>query len=119
MIIYGFLFLLIQFFIFGGSIEIVMRCESVASPRRFLNRVFIVFIWEKEHSTEVVPTGIAKHTFVRILKFGHIVSNCCHPSVELLYTLGKFSTGNSIHCSMQTTNFPFTVMCNILVLDSI
>ena len=103
-----------------------MRCESGISPRRFLNRVFIIFIGEKERSIEAVPTGIAKHTFVRILKFGHIVSNIelvdnsfltvplCHPSVELLYTFRP-----KIHCSMQTTNFPFTVMCNILLLDSI
>ena len=59
----------------------------MASPRRFLNRI-IIFISEKERSTEAVPTGIAKHTFV-ILKFGHIVSGhltvpLCHPSVELL-----------------------------------
>ena len=67
----------------------------MASPRRFLNHVFIIFIWEKERSTEVL-TGIAKHIFARVLKFGHIVSNIelvdnyitiplCHPSVEPFY----------------------------------
>ena len=42
--------------------------------------------WEKECSAEAVPTGIAKHTFARILKFGHIVSN-----IELV--------DNSFNCS--------------------
>ena len=57
----------------------------MASPRRFLNHVFIIFIWEKEHSTEV-PTGIAKHIFARVLKFGHIVYN-----IELVDNLYNYS----------------------------
>ena len=85
MILHGFLFHISKICyssssdrVSGDSIEIFMRCESVVSPRQFLNCVFIIFIWEKERSTEAVPTGIAKHSFVRILKFGHIVSdiNC-------------------------------------------
>ena len=65
---------------------------------------------------------------MRILKFGQIVSNIelvdnsftiplYHPSVELLYAFGNFPL--KIHCGIQTTNFPFTVMCNIFLIDLI
>ena len=47
---------------FLDSIEICGLSQAISQLR---------FIWEKEHSTEAVPTGIAKHTFARILKFGH------------------------------------------------
>ena len=84
----------------------------------------IVFFFNKESFTEAVPTGTAKYTFVRIIKFGHTFIelvdnsfNCCRPSVSCYIPSESFPL--KIHCSMQTTNFSFTVMCNMLVLDSI
>ena len=58
----------------GDSIEIFMRCERVAFPKRFFNGVFIIFIWEKERSTEAVPAGIAKHTFLGFSNLDNCVS---------------------------------------------
>ena len=70
----------------GDSIELLMRCESVASPRRFLNHVFIIFIWEKEHFTESDSTVGLLSTLVGLLKFGHIDSN-----IELVDNSFNFS----------------------------
>ena len=38
-------------------------------------RVFIIFIYKKERSTEAVPTGMVRHTIARVLKPGHITSS--------------------------------------------
>ena len=42
----------------GDSIAISIRYDRLDSPIRFRNRVFIIFIPEKLHSTDAVPTGI-------------------------------------------------------------
>ena len=43
------------------------------------DQVFIIFIFEKGCSTEVVPTGRVRHTFARVLKLGHKFGQFCQP----------------------------------------
>ena len=71
----------------GDSIAIFIKEERLLSPMRFLNRVLIIFIWEKLLSTEAVPTEIKRHLFASLFKSGNIVSsiflvansfNCLH-----------------------------------------
>ena len=50
-------------------------------------RDFTVFIWEKERSTEAVPTGMVRQTLARMLKFGNMV--CIMELVD-----------NSFNCSL-------------------
>ena len=59
----------------GGSIASFFKEERLLSPMRFLNRVLIIFIWEKLISTEVVPTGIERQIFASLFKLGNIVSS--------------------------------------------
>lgn len=52
---------------------------QLQSLRQVLSRVLIIFIYENECSTDVVPTGMVRQTFARVLKLGQIVC-----SIELV-----------------------------------
>ena len=69
----------------GDSMEIFIKWERLTSPRRFLNRVLIIFILEKLRSTDAVPTGIERHTLARILRFGNI-------AMSMLLVVSSFSS---------------------------
>ena len=53
----------------------------------FSDETFTIFIWEKERSTEAVPTGMVRQTLARMLKFGNMV--CIMELVD-----------NSFNCSL-------------------
>ena len=57
----------------GDSNAIFIRYERLASPSQFLRPDFTIFIWEKERSTEAVPTGIVRQTLARMFKLGNMV----------------------------------------------
>ena len=57
----------------GDSNEIFIRYERLASSGRFLRRDFTIYIWEKERSTEAVPTGMVRQTLAGMLKSGNVV----------------------------------------------
>ena len=74
----------------GDSNTIFIRYERLASPSRFLRRDFTIFIWEKERSTETVPTGMVRQTLAGMLKFGSMV--CIMELVD-----------NSFICSLKSS----------------
>ena len=51
------------------SNAIFIRYERLTFPSQFLRRDFIIFIWEKERSTEAVLIGIVRQTLARMLKW--------------------------------------------------
>ena len=55
------------------SMDIFIKWERLDCPSRFRILVFISFICEKLLSTEVVPTGIDKRMFARVLMFRNMV----------------------------------------------
>ena len=89
----------------GDSNAIFIRYERLASPSRFLRRDFTIFIWEKERSTEVVPTGMVRKTLARMLKFGNIV--CIMELVD-----------NSFNCSL-ISSFGWLVIYRRKVFHSV
>ena len=54
----------------GDSIAIFIKEERLLSPMRFLNRVSIIFIYEKLISIEAVPTGIERQIFLACSNWG-------------------------------------------------
>ena len=77
--------------------------RKITSPMWFLNRDFIIFICEKERSTEAIPTVRVRHTFARVLKAWtqyltlnlwtiYSTAHSYPPSAYLLCIFKKFST---------------------------
>ena len=89
----------------GDSNAIFIRYERLAFPSRFLRPNFTIFIWEKERSTEVVPTGMVRKTLARMLKFGNIV--CIMELVD-----------NSFNCSL-ISSFGWLVIYRRKVFHSV
>ena len=53
----------------------------------FSDETLTIFVWEKERSTEAVPTGMVRQTLARMHKFGNMV--CIMELVD-----------NSFNCSL-------------------
>ena len=59
----------------GDSMTLFIKWDQDASLIRLRSLVLIIFICEKLHSTDAVPTGIVGQACAKVFRFGNVVCN--------------------------------------------